>query len=418
MAIEIYTGKPGNGKTAFLVERLMKEAEKGERPIFAAGINGLAPGLATVLEDPRKWAEIIDYEQGPCTCPLVGGEMVDAASGSYKPHTHRIPSGALVFIDEAWKWFGHLHDASRQATPKHVLDLAEHRHMGIDFVWTTQGPNQLYPFVRPLIANHTHCVRRYNTHFVDTFTWEELQEDVKSSGRRESSQRATKTLPKSAFGNYKSAQAHTMKRNIPWRVVALPGLLLAVVLAGWAAYAKLRPSAMTDSTAAEGASASLLAPPPATASRSSGGEERQPLTPTEYATHHLPRFATMPWTAPVFDHRQVTVDPRLFCMASGPGMRSNGEWSDGGCHCVTEQGTRYDIGEGECRRVARWGTPYNPYRGAGEREDRREGYALAPEQRSYLQRSRELAPFSGGIAGSAPRPMVAPEFGTVTRPQP
>lgn len=100
MPIDLYTGQPGNGKTALMVERLIAEAKKAERPIFAAGIEGLKPGLAEVLDDPRGW-----------NAKDSSGEFI-------------VPNGSLIFVDEAWKWFGHLHDASRQATPKHVLDLA------------------------------------------------------------------------------------------------------------------------------------------------------------------------------------------------------------------------------------------------------------------------------------------------------
>ncbi|WP_223903055.1 zonular occludens toxin domain-containing protein, partial [Lactobacillus laiwuensis] len=127
MPIELFTGQPGNGKTALMMERLVAEAKAANRPIFAVGIDGLDPGLATVLDDARHWND-------------------KDAEGNYI-----VPNGSLIFVDEAWKWFGHLHDATRQQTPRHVLELAEHRHRGLDFVWTTQQPNQLYPFVRGLI---------------------------------------------------------------------------------------------------------------------------------------------------------------------------------------------------------------------------------------------------------------------------
>ena len=128
------------------MRRLLKDAAKAERPIVAAGIDGLEPGLAMVLDDPRKWND-------------------KDADGNYL-----VPDGSIIYVDEAWKWFGHLQDASRQATPPHVVALAEHRHRGLDFVWTTQMPNQLYPFVRGLIGAHTHCVRRFGTQFVDNFS--------------------------------------------------------------------------------------------------------------------------------------------------------------------------------------------------------------------------------------------------------
>ncbi len=107
MPITVLTGTPGGGKTALMMERLLEESKRAERPLFAAGIDGLQHGLATVLEDPRQW-------------------NAKDAEGHYL-----VPNGAIIFIDEAWKWFGHLHDASRQPTPHYVLELAEHRHRGL-----------------------------------------------------------------------------------------------------------------------------------------------------------------------------------------------------------------------------------------------------------------------------------------------
>lgn len=266
MPIELYTGQPGNGKTALMMERLVEEAKRAERPIFAAGIDGLQDGLATVLDDPRKWND-------------------KDADGNYV-----VPNGSLIFVDEAWKWYGHLHDATRQQTPKHVLDLAEHRHRGLDFVWTTQQPNQLYPFVRGLIGAHTHVVRRFGTKMIDVFRWGELNEEIKSSAKRDLAQRTTRLLPSSIFGAYKSAEVHTIKPRIPWKVMALPGLVILAIALGWLAYTMLKPSAMAGKLGGKGTqSASADAAPggSATTARRDGPRWE---SPTEYAKQHLPRF--------------------------------------------------------------------------------------------------------------------------------
>ncbi|HHW4673684.1 MAG TPA: zonular occludens toxin domain-containing protein, partial [Xylella fastidiosa subsp. pauca] len=41
MPISLLTGIPGGGKTALMMERLVEESKRAERPIFAAGIDGL-----------------------------------------------------------------------------------------------------------------------------------------------------------------------------------------------------------------------------------------------------------------------------------------------------------------------------------------------------------------------------------------
>lgn len=355
MPIELFTGQPGNGKTALMMERLLEEAAKGERPIFASGIDGLQPGLASPLEDPRDWKSV--------------------------------PVGSLIFVDEAWKWFGHLHDATRQATPKHVLDLAEHRHQGIDFIWTTQQPNQLYPFVRGLIGSHHHVVRRFGTKLIDVFSWGELNEEVKSTAKRELAQRKTRLLPSQAFGAYKSAEVHTIKPKIPWKVMAIPGLVLAAGIAAWLAFSMLRPDAFAENlTGKEGTDAAQAASAPVpVADAQTDRTARNWETPTDYARDHLPRFGIMPWTAKVFDERAVTADPQLYCMSSPGGEAADGSYKEPSCTCLTEQGTRYQLSQPECRTVARHGMEYNPYR---ERKDDRE----APPQMAVAQPAPSAPP--------------------------
>lgn len=399
MPIELMTGLPGTSKTTRLVARMIEESKKDNpRPLVAMGVNGLKPGLATILDDPRKWSEVIDRTQGPCTCPLIGGD-IDPDTGKYPPHTHRIPAGALVFVDEAWKWFGHLQDASRQATPKHVLDLAEHRHMGIDFVWTTQAPQQIYPFARAMVNTHTHIVRKFGTQLCDTYTWGELQEDYKSEGRRSAALKGTSAMPKHAWEWFTSTQENTIKPKIPFRVVALPLLLIGAGIAAWLAYTSLRPPAQAE-TAAAGPDSGLPEPAQSEDRRARRSKSDEPITAAEYAALHLPRFATMPHTAPLFDDRSPTSDPLLLCMSSpGGGVDAQGEDRGPGCTCLTEQGTKYEIGEPECRRVARWGQPYNPYRrSSGTPSERRQ----EPQEARPARAPVVVA--GGGEGGAGGRP--------------
>jgi len=394
MPIELMTGLPGTSKTSRLVSRMLAESKKpNPRPLVVMGVNGMKPGLAMILDDPTRWAEITDRSEGPCTCPLIGGEPnVPKPDGSlgFQPHTHRIPMGALVFVDEAWKWFGHLQDASRQSTPKHVLQLAEHRHMGIDFVWTTQAPAQIYPFARSQIGTHTHIVRKAGTKFCDTYTWSELQEDVKSDGKRAVALQSTDRMPTDGWEWFLSAQEHTIRTKLPKRVFVIPLAIIGAAIAAWIAYQTLKPSAIAAQVAGNGLESGLRTDPAQTEQPARERQARdRPMTPTEYAEHHLPRFATMPHTAPAFDGRSPTADPLLLCMAGGQGEDAEGHYKDLACTCMTEQGTRYDLPEGECRRVARWGQPYNPYK---ERSDlRRES-----------QREREPVPVASGGVGQAP----------------
>lgn len=334
MPIEVLTGLPRNGKTLRMMWLLEQAAKDAKRPLFAAGIDGLQPGLATVLDDPRRW-----NERRP--------------DGSYI-----VPDGSLIFVDEAWKWFGHLHNASRQATPVHVLDMAEHGHRGLDFVFTTQGPGQLYPFLRTLIQGHTHCVRVMGAEAAKLYFWPELNDDVKSPSMREAAITTFWRYPRALYAKYHSANVHTVKFKLNPRIALLGVLILAVVVLGYFGISRFRQEAPGLAAAAASDGGSGAAEVPAT-----GGIPLRVPTPAEriayteeYAYRHTPRIAGMPWTAPIFDGRPVTAEPRLLCIARGQDGRD-------GCNCYTEQFTPVvGIDLGECMTMAKQGEPYNPYR--------------------------------------------------------
>jgi len=116
-----------------------------------------------------------------------------------------------------------------------------------------------------------------------------------------------------------------------------------------------------------------------------------------YAVAHLPRFPSMPWTAPVLDDREPTADPQLLCMSAGEGADAEGERQERSCTCLTEQGTRYDLPAVECRAIARNGAVYNPYKERGRGEaDRGAG---APPAAMGAQ-APALSPSVATVAGS------------------
>ena len=357
MPIKLISGLPGNGKTLLMVSELEEQAKLATRPLFESGIDGLNPGLATHLDDPRAWnaAELRPggiVLEGERLCDLESCPAIGNANREENPHVHTVPDGSLIFVDEAWKWFGHLHDARGQKTPPEVLGLAEHRHRGIDFVWTTQSPSQIYPFARALIAEHTHIVRRFGTHMCDLFTWSELNDDVKSKTMREAASRRTWLYPKSVFNLYKSATQHTIKRKIPFKLWALPVVIVLTCTVAYYAYKRIQPSAVA-------ATASGVAPAPGTGAalvQPVGGPPKEKyVTLNDYVKAHTPRFAGQPWSAPIYDGRSPTADPQLLCVTSG----KKGEEI---CHCYTEQVTPYtDITGEQCMLFAHQGV-YNPYK--------------------------------------------------------
>lgn len=362
MPIEVITGLPGHGKTLLLVSKLIEAAEKAERPLFVCGVDGLKPGLARTLEDPTQW---------------------DARDANGE---HLVPDGALIFVDEAWKWYGHLHNARSQPNPPHVLQFAEHRHRGLDFVMTTQGPGQLYPFLRSLIEGHTHVVRTMGMQVAQLYTWPELNEDVKSRTMRDLAIRKVWPYPKKVFDAYKSATQHTIKRKIPTRIFLLPVLVIAGLSLGYLGLKSLSPSAMAD-TLTEGRASGLPDAAPAVAPAASETSAPARMTAEEWLQRFQPRVPQMPMSAPAFDDRPVLSEPRVFC-AIGERL---------GCRCLTEQGTRYEMDQQQCVALVNSGGVYDPFRAPRQEQNiPHASGALADDKAAALPVAPDAAPQVSG----------------------
>ncbi|MGH8345961.1 MAG: hypothetical protein ACRES5_05255, partial [Pseudomonas sp.] len=233
---------------------------------------------------------------------------------------------------------------------------------GFDFIMVAQQGLQLDPFLRGLYEEHVH-VRQ--TSVIRSKTklkrWSQYQSNVQGA----CNDVVDWVRPKYVFDYYTSTTLVTTKRQIPmWlRWVGIGVLVLLVLLFAirWYFASKIaeyeKPATTADAILKGGAPASATS-----AAGAGAGAAVTYETPTDYAKAHLPRFPTMPWTAPVFDQRATTADPQLYCMSSQAGRDGQGQHTEGSCTCMTEQGTSYDISQPECRTIARYGGVYNPYR--------------------------------------------------------
>lgn len=215
MSVTVFTGVPGAGKTAALVDELRRLA--GSRPLYVHGLDGLK--LPHEKLDPERW------------------------------HLD-VPDGALIVIDEAqtvWRPRG-----SGSKVPAHIAELETHRHKGIDFLITTQHPGLLDSNVRALVGRHVH-IRNIGLLGRHWYEWPELGSVTQYA--KAPVQRRYR-LPRAAFDLYTSASIHTKQATpIPKGLVLLVVCLLAVVGGGWymkrSMDAKLQPlAAITSSGAA------------------------------------------------------------------------------------------------------------------------------------------------------------------------
>lgn len=361
----LISGQPGNGKTLRALALMLEEYERN-REAAKAG-----------KECPREFFANIKGVIFDWVLPIPDNDWRECPDGSYVVYDEAHSDGNTVGLEHYGRLFPSTGKPGESEDPR-VRAMSTHRHRGFDLVFVTQWPSKVHHNLRSLVGKHIHMNRAMGLQRAGVLTWTRVQVDPYDERQREKAEEEIWPFPQDLFDKYQSATLHTAtyKFRVPKKVWQALSMLLVMVLVGWGLWVFVfKPSDDEDAdTSANEVAAQGQAPLGAPGPPVAGGErEVQWVTVADYAKDHLPRFATMPWTAPIFDERHVTADPALLCMASSAGLDGSGAYSyEDQCTCMTEQGTRYDIADGECRRIARQGPVYNPYR------ERRENVMQVP----------------------------------------
>lgn len=320
MPVKLYTGLPGAGKTARLVAEIVALREKEpNRPVYARGIDGLAEGLAEPLPDEvlHKWWEL--------------------------------PPGAILCIDECQE--PGLMPQDRGQPPDWVRRISKVRHEGMDFLLTTQHPSLMSSYVRRLVDQHVHAVRKFNTKVVMWYTWGRCMDTPEKGSSQKAAVSQVGTLPASVFDLYKSAQMHTMKRRLPFKVYAFLALIVLAITAAVAVPILIKRAQTHNVEMITGKRADASSSGAAAESAAErAAQVNEAMRAQDFGKWMRPRVAGLPWTAPAFDGQAVTARPMVYCIAV----------EDGGCSCISEQGTKVDVEPRQCRRIASNGV-YNPF---------------------------------------------------------
>lgn len=308
MTIELQTGLPGACKTQYTLWRVEALRRKSGRPVFYSGI-------AIYAEKLPDW-QAIEADQW-----------------------HTAPPESIVVIDEAQRLFRPRPNGS--AVPAYESALETHRHGGIDLVLITQDPRLVSISVRSLVGRHLHAVRRWGMEWSTIHEWPECRLNVQS--RKDSSQHQFK-FRREVYSWYKSAEAHTVQRAIPFRVWALLGALLAIAAATWYVVSFMQRKA--DESKAPSYPAGVASAPAGVVTQSSHGGDRPGLTPGEYVEAYRPRVPGLAYTAAAYDEvtKPVHAPYPAACLESGPR-----------CQCYTQQGTRLEVPKALCSGIAAGG---------------------------------------------------------------
>lgn len=342
--IELITGLPGNGKTLFTIGEVKSWAERENRPVFYNGIPELTLNWEK-LEDPTKWMEV--------------------------------PPRSIVVIDEAQKIFRNRSISS--SPPKHVTDLETHRHLGIDLVLITQHPSLIDPAIRRLANRHRHMIRIYGMEASTVHKWDSVKDNCdKPAGRRDSEKKKW-AFDKSLYGLYKSAEVHTMKRQIPLRVklmLLVPVLLIGCGYLGYKSIKAVSPGRDEKPAPAGAGAAPGMQYTANDTNMNANTAPARHVDPVEdlnvYVWRETPRVAGLPETKPKYD--QLTVPVRVpvpSCIQIGDAR--NGKTPR--CKCYTQQGTRMpDVDYNMCIELANNGRflDFDPEKGGQQQLTRSE----------------------------------------------
>lgn len=308
--IHLTTGLPGGGKTLHTLSLVKSLSEKDNRPVFYSGIQDLKLPWEEI--DPEKWFE----------CPKNSIVVIDECQRVFRPRT------------------------ISKEVPKHVAMLETHRHLGIDIYLITQHPMLADSAIRRLVGKHLHVVRTFGTERATVHEWASVKDTCdKSAGRADSIKHLWK-YPKEAFDFYKSAEVHTVKRNIPTRLyilLALPFLIAAAVYYMYNFTSKQKEIPLADkSVQVKNSASGQISPNTATKATYKNAVEDA----KQYIFEQTARVEGLPQTAPKYDElTKPTIAPvPVGCLAS----KSH-------CACFSQQATPIAMPENLCRDIVKNG---------------------------------------------------------------
>ena len=323
--ITLITGLPGNGKTLFSLWHIKAKAEKEQREVYYHNIKDL--NLPWTLCEPEKWMDL--------------------------------PHGSIIVLDECQFVFPKKPNGAK--LPDFYEQLATHRHRGYDIYLITQHPSLIDNFVRQLVGQHFHAVRKFGMASATIYEWSATNPAPQSVPSQKSAIPLKWSYPKEVYGYYKSAEVHTVKRAIPAKIFLAIGFVIAVLCGGYYMLGQYQHRHDKPDTAAADAPGAADAMPPRPVGRGGGGSpaggSSEPFDQVADAERWIqmqtPRVAGLPHTAPKFDEltRPTRVPVPAACMQMGTIHHPEKIR----CKCYTQDGTPMDVEFNMCISFARDG---------------------------------------------------------------
>ena len=325
MPINFVTGLPRQGKTLFTFIQVQERAKKEGRAVYYCNIPEVTlPGWVEIGH-PDEWMDL--------------------------------PDGCIIVVDELQDFWGLAPPGAR--VPPAILELSKHGKRGMDFYFITQDPTLVHNTPRKLCETHWHVVRAFGSENAVAHKFNRMQTDPERVKNK--SEKYPWRYPREAFGKkdkhgnwitkpwYKSADVHNIKRQIPLKVWAIPGGLIAAGLLVWVGIGLFQGAV---GGAVDGGAASPFSVPgsgpagglPATAPAPSAAP--RVLTAYDYVEQRMPRLDGFPHTAPVYDNVTQPVEAPYPAACVSMGER---------CDCYTQQATLMAVSYDVCAQIVKRG---------------------------------------------------------------
>lgn len=369
--INLVTGLPGSGKTLWTLKTVVDYVEKENKALALQG------------KPPRQV-----FYHGIPELTLTGWTLMDSPEDWIT-----LPSHSIIVIDECQSTFRPR--AASVKPPQYIADFETHRHKGLDFFLMTQHPMLIDGNIRRLAGKHYHVVRFYGFQKSTIHEFQQVRENCDKNLKNSISTHFV--YPKEVFNWYKSADAHTMKKRIPMRLIMVIVLPILACVAGYFAFQSLYKIQTDPAKSMENLRNGNPNPDQAT---DKGGAPKTPETKPQdraltYAELHTPEVADFPHTAPIYaEITKPTSAP--FPSACIMSVKK-------GCTCYTQQGTKMQMEYLSCKYIVENGVyadwDINPQRQQESIIDTRpqQVASIEPDQTRYLGARLQI---SGGTNAS------------------
>ena len=136
---------------------------------------------------------------------------------------------SFVIIDEVHKVFPTR--SGKDKVPPFIVEFAEHRHKGLDFLVTSPNILMIDVFFRRLVDVHFHFIRQFGRASSSVFRFDGCEDAADKKQGRVGAVKEVRSMDPAVFPLYKSAEVHTIKRKIPKKVIFYLLLFLGLLSA-------------------------------------------------------------------------------------------------------------------------------------------------------------------------------------------